>query len=204
MGHRETMKIRPMTLADCNLLGKEIRGGAEITAAIRKLDPVCLDSGTWRLYSDQYPQGGISQWNMTARWRAEWGIAAAGFQSIGEDLFGNQIIVRNDSKLLHLWNHENGEQHDLLLEPVDLFETVLESNLDWIDFYADGSLSVARKRVEEVSLDQHLHWTVPLILGGSVIANNTSLVERLSHLVGHAKLWRQISDLPPGSSVMLT
>jgi hypothetical protein len=46
-----------------------------------------------------------------------------------------------------------------------------------------------------------LHWTAPLFLGGRVELHNVSLVQRDDHLVGHASLWRQVADLPPGSTV---
>ncbi len=57
-------------------------------------------------------------------------------------------------------------------------------------------------RLPQVSPDQHLHWTQPLILGGSTTVANTSVLDRNQHLVGHARLWRQIGNLPPGSSVV--
>jgi len=41
-----------------------------------------------------------------------------------------------------------------------------------------------------------------LILGGEVQEKNTGMVERDSHLVGHAELWRQVSFFPPGTTIM--
>ncbi len=202
MGHRQSMILKQITIENCSRINA-LSKSSGITAALKTIGPACLADGIWRLFSDLYPSGGIDEWNTVSVWRAEWGIADAGFQTFGEDLFGNQLVVRPGSGNAFLWNHENGEEHDLLLEPAELFGVIVENGLDWIDFYGDGSLAVARSRIKDVPMEQHLHWTTPLVLGGVVGVENTSLVDRVSHLVGHAKLWRQIGDLPPGSSVML-
>ncbi len=196
-------RLKQLAIEDCSRVSSAMSEGSDITTALKTVGPACLADGIWRLFSESYPCGGIDNWNTKSAWRAEWGIAAAGFRAFGEDLFGNQLIVRPDSENVFLWNHENSEQYNLLLEPTELFEVILESGLDWIDLYYDGSLAVARNRIKDVSLEQHLHWNTPLILGGPVTVENTSLVERTSHLVGHGKLWRQVGDLPPGSSIVL-
>ena len=73
--------------------------------------------------------------------------------------------------------------------------------IDWIDFYSDGSLQIARG-FGVVPEDSHLHWTTPLVLGGSVNLANLGIVPRDKHHVGHAKLWAQVSGLPPGTEVV--
>ena len=103
---------------------------------------------------------------------------------------------------MFLWDHESGECYDLLVGPSELLRTALESGIDWIDFYSNGSLSIARQ-YGVVPLDVHLHWITPLILGGQASLQNTTLRERDSHLVGHAQSSSQVRDLPPGATVTL-
>lgn len=162
-----------------------------------------VEEGLWRFFSDQYPNGGVACWNEDFSWLAEWGIPSKRLYAFGEDIFGNQLIIQPTSENTFLWNHENGDLFDLLLDPVVLLETVASSGLDWIDFYNDGSLSVARKKLMDVPVDCHLHWTTPLILGGKVTEDNVSVVERVMHLKGHAKLWRQLRGREPGTSVIV-
>jgi hypothetical protein len=176
--------------------------GVDLRRALKGIPSASLNGGVWRLFSDAFPSDGIDGWNDKSPWRAAWGAAAAGFVVFGEDLFGNQLVVRPTVENALLWNHENGELNDLLLDPVTLLETVLESGVEWLDFYGDGSIAVAQKRVLDVPSECHLHWTTPLILGGSIDVQNTSVIERTSHLIGHAELWRQIQGLPPGTTIV--
>lgn len=155
-----------------------------------------LAEGLWRFYSASWPAG------VQSPWRSHWlPFLPGGFFSFGEDVFGNQLAVVDGCENMLLWDHENGELHDLFVTPPELLSTALQSGIDWIDFYSDGSLSVARQH-GPVPLDQHLHWTTPLILGGSVSRENLCLVERESHLMGHAQLWSQISESPPGTTII--
>ena len=161
-----------------------------------------LCDGIWRFLSVSWPQGGISGWNVGSSWKSHWRpFMPFGMFSFGEDVFGNQLVLVNGCENVLLWNHENGECCDLLVGPCALLRTALDSGIDWIDFYADRSLDVARE-YGAVSLDMHLHWTTPLILGGQVARENISSVQREPHLVGHAKLWAQVSGLQPGMAVV--
>jgi hypothetical protein len=159
--------------------------------------------GLWRFFSNQYPNGGVAKWNEASSWKSNWEIHSQQFSAFGEDMFGNQLVIQTCSVNTFLWNHENGELVDLLLDPVTLIETVCQSGIDWIDFYNDGSLKVAREKLLDVPLECHLHWTTPLILGGQVNIGNTSTVERAMHLRGHAKLWKQVAGVAPGTSVII-
>jgi hypothetical protein len=139
---------------------------------------------------------------MGSPWKSQWKpFLPAGTFSFGEDVFGNQLALASGRDNILLWNHENSECHDLLVSPQELVRMAAESGIDWIDFYSDGSLVVARE-CGPVPLDAHLHWTTPLIFGCRVSRDNISLVEREPHLVGHAKLWSQVSGLPPGTTVV--
>jgi hypothetical protein len=161
-----------------------------------------LCEGLWRFFSNAWPNGGIRLWNEKNPWSAYWGpLLPSGFYSFGEDVFGNQLALLRNHHQVFLWNHENGECHDLLVGPLELLETVFESGVEWIDFYQDGSTSVARS-FGRVPKDSHLHWTTPLILGGQVSLENVTVVGREAHLVGHAKLWFQVSGIPPGNAVL--
>jgi hypothetical protein len=144
------------------------------------------------------------EWNSSSAWRREWAIPLGFFHAFGEDIFGNQLVIRSDTENVFLWNHENGSLIDLLVDPGTLLEVVLKNGLSWIDFYTDDSLKIAEAKLREVPLDYHLHWTAPLILGGRVNADNTSIVDRSKHLVGHAQLWRQIRGLDPGTIIIPT
>ncbi len=142
--------------------------------------------------------GGIAGWNSRA-WKPLWqSFLPTGLFCFGEDVFGSQLAVVEGFKNAVLWNHENGECFNLLVSPCELLRTVLGSGLDWIDFYSEGSLAVARL-YGAVPLDSHLHWTTPLILGGRVSRDNLTVVEREQHLAGHAKLWSQVGGLPIGA-----
>jgi hypothetical protein len=186
-----------------HLLRKELTTSVDPSNALR--DSVGgreLCDGLWRLFSDSFPSGGTRYWNETSPWRVSWGhFLAPELYSFGEDVFGNQLVLLPQHEEAYLWNHENGECHDLLVSPLELLETVFENGLEWIDFYGDGSLSIAR-RYGQVPTNSHLHWTTPLILGGQVSFENVSLVERETHLVGHAKLWFQVSGLAAGTEIV--
>jgi hypothetical protein len=160
------------------------------------------DGGFWRFFSAQYPDGGVGRWNSDQAWKQEWGLEPALFHAFGEDLFGNQLVLRPGVESAQLWNHENGNSVDLLLDPVTLLETVVQSGVDWIDFYQDGSLKTGESRVMDVPPECHLHWTTPLILGGKVGVENTSVVERSTHLAGHAKLWLRLRGCEPGTIIL--
>jgi hypothetical protein len=194
--------MKPLTFTDCSRIREAISAGTDLRGALKRLGVSTLGGGVWRLFSDGFPSDGVDGWNDKSPWRAAWGIAASRFLSFGEDLFGNQLVLRPEAESAFLWNHENGELNDLLLDPVTLLETVVESGVDWIDFYGDGSLAVAQDRILDVPAECHLHWTTPLILGGPIDVRNTSVIERVSHLIGHAELWRHIRDLPPGTMIV--
>lgn len=160
-----------------------------------------LCGGVWRLYSNVWPRGGITAWNKGSEWKNQWqSFLPSDVFAFGEDVFGNQLFFVNGFENALLWNHENSDCFDLLLKPCELLMTVLKNGADWIDFYADGSLSVA-KEYGSVPKEMHLHWTTPLVLGGEVTRENLSLAQRESHLVGHAKLWSQLAVLPPGTEI---
>ena len=145
--------------------------------------------GLWRFFSDTFPPRGVHWWNNSSGWKEHWKpFLPAGLFSFGEDIFGNQLVIIPNQANVFLWNHEDGGFADLLLAPAELLSTVAESGIDWIDFYGNGSLEVARS-YRRIPDDSHLHWTTPLILGGTVGLENLSVVERERHLVGHAKLW---------------
>lgn len=157
------------------------------------LEGTDTNGGLWRFYFNEWPAGGIQHWNAGSTWKDSWAsFLPNGLLAFGEDVFGNQLVLLSGTTEVFLWNHEDGGCAELYLEPTALLETVLKSGIEWVDQYSDGSLEVARQ-YGTVPLHSHLHWTVPLILGGAVHTSNVSLVERDSHLVGHAKLWSQIS-----------
>jgi hypothetical protein len=155
--------------------------------------------GLWRLYSGSWPGKGIDWWNSESPWRVHWQrFLPQSLFSIAEDIFGNQLIVIPGRDAVYLLNHETSECHSLYVCPFELLSSVLETGIDWIDFYTDGSLQVARD-FGPIPDDSHLHWTTPLTLGGPVTRANISLVPRDQHHAGHAKLWAQMSSLPPGT-----
>jgi len=156
----------------------------------------------WRFFGRDFPFGGVDAWNSALAWKHEWGILSGDLYAIGEDVLGNQLVLRPSSESVWLWNHEDGSLQDLLLDPPGMLRLVCREGLGWVDHYGDGSLAVAGLRAGSVPPESHLHRTVPLILGGTVEVSNTTIVERLQHLVGHAKLWREIRGIPPGEAVV--
>ena len=196
--------MRNLSCDDCLRLRCDLNSAIPREEALSKCIGGAQVAGVWRLFSADYPKGGVTSWNSAAAWKQEWELAPTLFHSFGEDLFGNQLILLPSVENAYLWNHENAQVFDLLLDPVTLLETVLESGLDWIDFYNDGSLTIARCRLMDVPPQCHLHWTNPLILGGAVTVDNTCIVERSMHLVGHAKLWREVRGREPGTIIVPT
>lgn len=179
------------------------RGATQVDALAAHAGGYELAGGLWRLFSQTYPSPGVAAWNTAAVWKAEWGLAAGSFWTFGEDIFGNQLIVPSGSDISMLWGHEAGDLFDLYLPPLELVETVFEHGIEWVDYYIEGALDTGRARLAAVPPDSHLHWTTPLILGGQASEANTSVVERRPHLVGHAALWRQLSSLEPGATVVV-
>jgi hypothetical protein len=153
----------------------------------------------WRFFSPQT----VARWNTPETWRGAWPGLSPELFFFGEDIFGNQLTLKPGNENVWLWNHENGELVDLLLDPATLLETVIESGVDWIDFYSPQMLAVGRAKLLDVPENCHLHWTQPLILGGAVSATNTSIVENAMHLRGHGALWAQLHRLPPGTEVVI-
>jgi|ERR1044071_442265 hypothetical protein len=190
---------------DCLELRKKLGESVPLCDALAETVGGCHASGgIWRFFSEAYPEGGVWKWNCGSGWKSEWEIQQEDFYAFGEDIFGNQIVVQPKLEQGLLWNHESGEMVDLLLDPVTPIETVIESGLDWIDFYNNGSLRVAEKKIMDIPPECDLHWTTPLILGGQVDSANTSIVERTSHLIGHAKLWKQLKVCEPGAMIIPT
>jgi hypothetical protein len=189
--------MRIVSAKDCSRLRQELNGSVCLRDALPKvIGETQSRGGLWRFFSAGYPDGGIFQWNSHSSWKQEWKLEPTQIYAFGEDLFGNQLIIRPSVVNVHLWNHEDGSIVDLLLDPATLLETIIESGIEWIDFYGDGSLKIAERRIMDVPSECHLHWTTPLVLGGQVSIENTSVVERSMHLVGHAKLWAQLRESP--------
>ncbi|MBP8953966.1 MAG: hypothetical protein KBI47_16335 [Armatimonadetes bacterium] len=177
------------------------RGLPMIEGVPRHIGGKSIEEGLWRFFSPNHPACGIRRWN--EEWSSAWGVANDGVFTFGEDVFGNQLLFTPARTTVLLCDHENGACYDLELGVLDLLEAAVEHGLSWIDFYSNGALSVGRGFLPQVNWEQHLHWTRPLILGGAVTAENTAVVDRFTHLHGHAKLWRQVSDLPPGTEVQV-
>lgn len=162
-----------------------------------------VGGGLWRFFSDTFPSKGIRWWNESSGWRESWNpLLPAGLFSFGEDVFGNQLVILSDKASTFLWNHEDGALIDVLLKPQELISSVAESGIDWVDFYGNQALEIARN-YGIVSDELHLHWTTPLILNGAISLGNLSVVERERHLIGHAKLWSQVRGLDPGSTIRI-
>ena len=179
------------------------QGTLEIERALPEaIGGTVVSNGLWRFFSDDRPQGGIDEWNRPSTWKSQWApFIPKRLFCFGEDVFGNQVVLTDGSENVFLWNHENGELLDLLVEPLELLETIVNSGIEWIDLYEDGSLSVAKK-YGPVPIDRHLHWVTPLDFGGAVAVANIAVLPRVSHLVGHAKLWHQMGDLPLGTAIV--
>jgi hypothetical protein len=197
--------MRNTCAQDCLRLRQELGASVPLHDVLpRVIGETQVGGGLWRFFSERYPDGGVIRWNSDSSWKQEWKLQPTQFYSFGEDLFGNQLVIQSGVENVHLWNHEDGSIIDLLLDPVTLLETSVESGIEWIDFYGDGSLKIAERRIMDVPAECHLHWTTPLILGGHVSTENTSVVERNMHLVGHAKLWARLRGCDPGTIVVPT
>lgn len=171
-------------------------------ALSQSIGGAAIDSQIWRFFSSDYPAGGGNKWNLDAEWKRAWNIEPKAFYAFGEDIFGNQLVIVPGKTEAGIWDHETGEIFGLLLGPTELVECCFQNGIGWIDFYPDGVLEIARKRSVDVPEDCHLHWTVPLFLGGSLTTENTTVVNRDLHLVGHARLYRQIEPSDRGTIII--
>lgn len=162
-----------------------------------------LAGGFWRFFSRQEPRGGLLGWN-AGEWRRFWDPLPDGCVFVGEDVLGNQLVILRERLALPamVWSHESGRLASLELDIMSLVDSVRLSGVEWLDFYSDGSARVASQMLARVSGWQHLHWVTPLILGGQVVPENITVIDREPHLVGHGKLWAQIRDLAPGTQVI--
>jgi hypothetical protein len=155
-----------------------------------------LFANAWRIFSSNFPAGGPEAVN-AAPWRQLWRVPA--FHPFGEDVFGNVLVLMPGLPNAHLVDHECGDVHDLQLDPVTLIEVCATDGIGWLDPYASGALEVAEAEVGTLLPDHHLHWVTPLILGGKPERGNVIALPRGQHMRGHAELWKQIRDLPPGA-----
>ena len=191
-------ELRDVDRSDC--AGSLAIGAAAIT---RSVGGAVVEQGLWRFFSTHEPSpGGVSAWNMNA-WHCAWSTMRPDLYFFGEDAFGNQLASIPGNPNAYIWSHESGELTDMELDLLSAIDSVATHGLDWIDFYGDGSLGVARQLLGLIEWGSHLHWTTPLILGGAISVENISVVERSAHLIGHGQLWTQVGDLPPGTDVVL-
>lgn len=152
-----------------------------------------------------FPEVGIhdrKSWNAAPLWKYAWGGTADALTAFAEDRFGNQFCFIPNRDTVFLWSHEDGAYIDSELDVGTLLGIVRQHDLDWIDFYRDGTLDVFRRYDEPIPDDHHLHWTQPLILGGAVARDNVSTVERVKHLVGHGQIWQRLQGLKPGEEII--
>jgi hypothetical protein len=197
------MSLELQQIHDFAPLAADLRNTADpISALARFLVGRVVEQGLWRFYSVDYPPLGLQAWNQAA-WRKHWPSHMSVYQFWGEDAFGNQLALQDGRPNAFIWNHEDGSLVDLELDPLTLLDSVASAGLDWIDFYCDGSIQIARSCKSMVSLDTHLHWKQLLILGGPIVASNVSILGREIHLAGHGDIWAQIGDLPPGTEIMI-
>jgi hypothetical protein len=183
-------------------LNDNLKGGGRLETALpTAVGEFQTDNGLWRFYSRTWPGQGTAWWNTASPWKQSWArFLREDVFAFAEDVFGNQLVLVRGRDEVHMLNHENADSHSLLVGPSELLTTVLDSGFDWIDFYEGGVIQLARQ-FGEVPRDSHLHWKTPLILGGAVNKDNICLLPRDPHHIGHAKLWGQLSDLPPGTRI---
>ena len=193
-----------------NLVGRDVREAKERVSAGTPFSDVVpgvlggtlLDNGFWRFFGSSEPGSlSLGTWSSPDTWKHAWnGLASLTFW--GEDVVGNQLLLDGEGNV-YLWNHENALTIELGFDLFTILETCLSHGFGWVDFYSDGSYSLAKARVRgELPLDSHWHWLQPRTLGGRATGENLTPVERVQHLIGHGKLWLQLRDLPEGSRVI--
>jgi hypothetical protein len=186
-------------------LETRLRQGDDLRDALRgELGGVATAGGLWRIFSEKQPDGGVIAWNAEqSPWRIAWSGQLAPFYAFGEDVFGNQLALRDPKPdaPVALWDHETGTLTDLGLDALTLLRAVDEAGLDWLEPYPTEALQLGLQLA--VPPNDHLHWVTPLALGGKTVAANACRLPRVQHLVGHAALWAQIHDMPSGGHVLL-
>ena len=165
------------------------------------LGGIVIDGGFWRIFgSNDLGTLSLARWNEPTLWKYAWnGSASPIFW--GEAVFGNQMLLDARGSVF-LWNHENASIIEIGFDLVTVLETSLTHGLGWLDFYGDGSYSVAKDREGDLPIESHLHWVQPRILGGKAVPKNVTLVERVQHLIGHGELWSQLRGMSPGTQVV--
>jgi len=201
--HRQT-EMRPLTKEALSRFESAFNPEEDVlTLVADTIGGTVTANGLWRIFGRSAPPPGVVQWNEPTLWKTCWGEVARDKTCIGEDIFGNQLVCIPETADLLIWDHESGSLFTLEAPPDVALAAVLEHGIDWIEFYKNGSPRIALHRLPDVPDTSHLHWTMPLVLGGAVDVNNTSIVERTKHLIGHAMLWQQVRDLPPGTKVII-
>jgi len=195
------MKVLQETRID-DLKHRLIEDNARPSALAATVGDASLCDGLIRLFSAGYPQNlGVNGWNDSEGWRATWPSVSVEY-FFGEDVWGNQLTITDGSPNVFLWGHEDASMFDTALEVVDFLEALLKYGLIWTDYYSEEMLRIGKTNLSNVTDESHLHWITPLILGGTVVQENVSVVPRVPHLTGHGKLWQQISGLPPGTEIV--
>jgi hypothetical protein len=194
------MKI--LTDNHVDVLKEKIAIGASwIEVVPNVLGGTLLDNGFWRIFgSNELGLFSLRDWNAPNVWKHAWGEFAS-LTFWGEDVFGNQILLDGEGKVF-LWSHENAATVATGFDLVTILETCVKHGLGWIDFYSDGSYSIVKDRLSELSLQSHWHWIQPQIMGGQVTSKNLTCVERVQHMIGHGKLWLQIHGISHGSRIV--
>jgi len=194
--------MKSLTAGDVDEVKRRTAAGApwsEVVPGV--LGGTLLDSGFWRFFGPpELRLFSLAEWNAPNVWKHAWrGLAALSFW--GEDVFGNQILLDGEGKVF-LWNHENASAIETGFDLLTVLETCLGHGLGWIDFYSDGSYSLAKDGQLELPIESHWHWIQPRIMGGQATAKNLTAVERVKHLIGHGQLWLQVRGMPSGSHVI--
>jgi hypothetical protein len=180
--------LRPADLA-------AIKRGLGDGRTLAELLPACAGGrsvvgGFWRLVA---AGPDLARWNDPGGWKRAWAGAADPLVAVGEDVFGNQLCLGAEGRLL-LWGHEDGQVADLEADALAVLEAALTDGLGWLDAYrADGSYDLVWGRVAELPANRHWHWVQPLCLGGAVAWDNLAPLDRWQHLVGHGTLWTRLA-----------
>jgi hypothetical protein len=124
-----------------------------------------------------------------------------GIDFIGEDAFGNVLILLNET--VQIIDHEEFSLTNTYIELEEFKKTIISDGYFWVDCYTNEDLEIFNHYQQKLPIESHIHWIQPLFLGGNKELNNTVTLERLIHWKGHFELQKQIKGLDAGDWVII-
>ena len=140
----------------------------------------------------------LERWNMDVLWRSEFEAAANGLLFFAEDAFGEQFALSNGK--VWRFNPESAAREEIARDLEEWAEKIL----------ADYSFETGYQQAHDwqqqngqLMEGQRLIPKIPFIMGGKYEADNLFALDAVKGMRYRADIWKQIRDLPDGTSIQL-